>query len=239
LKVLVTIYFWLAFVLTAPVVVAIGFLVFAATAPFDPDRHVVHRYICAATFSYLRLNPGWRVSIQGREHLPQGACVLVANHQSMADVVAVMGLRFNFKYVSKASLFSLPLVGWMMKLARYVHLERGRVKSTRKMMDACRRWLRRGVPVLIFPEGTYAEGPQRLPFKRGAFQLAIEEKVPVVPVVVQGTTGLVEGDGPWLSPRCRIRVAVQAPIPPEALGEDAAGAGAEVRARFERWLAAG
>ena len=67
------------------------------------------------------------------------------------------------------------------------------------MMAQCRGWLRRGMPVLLFPEGTYSGGGPLLPFKRGAFLLAIEEQVPIVPVVIRGTAELVHEDGPWMN----------------------------------------
>src|ERR687887_371570 len=218
--VLTAAWFWIVFAPTAPVGFVLGIAVLLLTAPWDADRRALHAFICRWTFNYLRASPLWRVRVLGRERLPGGACVLVANHQSLADVVAAMGLFHPFKFVSKVSLFSLPLVGWMMSMARYVRLERGHAGSTRTMMIQCRRWLRRGVPVLIFPEGTYSPGPSLLPFKRGAFVLAVEEGVPVVPVAIRGTAELVRGDGPWLSARARIEVEVLSPIHPGEVGGD-------------------
>ncbi len=237
MKYVVSAFVWLVFAVTAPLHVLVGALVFLVTRPFDPDRRVIHAFICRFTFPYLRLVPSWKVRVEGRELLPRDTpCVLVANHQSMVDVLAVMGLFHPFKFVSKASLFQLPLVGWMMRMAGYVGVVRGRTGSIQAMMGECRRWLRRGMPVLIFPEGTYSEGGKMLPFKRGAFQLAIEEQVPVVPVVLQGTSGLIEGDGPWMSPRCSIRVKVLPPLPPAQLGEDAEALALTVRGRIEEVL---
>jgi len=235
-KYAVTAVFWLLFALTSPVGMVVGLLVALYSAATDPDRKLVHAFICRWTPAYLRAWPGWKVEVTGREKIPRGACVLVANHQSMADVVACMTLRSQFKFVSKASLFRLPVVGWMMRLARYVSVVRGRPKSMHRMMADCREWLRRGMPVLIFPEGTYSEDGSLLPFKRGAFQLAIEERVPLVPVLLTGTSGLVIGDGPWMSPRCHIRVAVQDPVPAAELGEDEDALAARVRERYQALL---
>jgi 1-acyl-sn-glycerol-3-phosphate acyltransferase len=225
---------WFAGVLllTAPLCFVLGTLVFAVTAPFDPQRRALHTFVCRWTFAYLRLWPGWRVRVRGREHLPTGACVLVANHQSAADVVAAMGLGTQFKFVSKASLFSLPLVGWLMRMIRYVRLERGSAASTRRMMDGCRGWLRRGMPVLIFPEGTYGEGGPLLTFRPGAFVLAIEEGVPVVPVALHGTADLLRGDGPWMAPRARLEIEVLPPRLPNSLGDDPAALAEQVRAQL-------
>jgi 1-acyl-sn-glycerol-3-phosphate acyltransferase len=236
LKLLVTALFWMVFAITAPLVVLSGFFVFAATAIFDRDRRVIHAFICRFVFSYLRLNPLWKVRIEGRERISGRPSVIVANHQSMADVVACMGLFRQFKFVSKSSLFSLPLVGWMMHLAKYVSLDRGKPRSTQQMLEQCRGWLRRGMPVLLFPEGTYSTDGRLLPFKRGAFLLAIEERVPLVPVMIQGTSDLVIEDGPWFNPRCSIRVSVLPPIEPAQLGDSEKDLMERVRRLFESRL---
>lgn len=238
MKYLCTAVFWLVFLVFAPLEFLVGVGLLLVMLPFDPNRRALHAFICRWTFLYLRIFPTWRIRVTGRELLPRGPAVLVVNHQSMADVVAVMGLHHPFKFVSKASLFKLPLVGWTMRMLRYVSLERGKPRSTHRMMEACRHWLRRGEAVLLFPEGTYSMGSKMLPFKRGAFLLAIEEKVPLVPVALSGTAELVEGDGPWMNPRANIRLTVLPPIPPAELGEDADALSQLVRERLEAALAA-
>jgi 1-acyl-sn-glycerol-3-phosphate acyltransferase len=227
--------FWGVVVLTMPLLFVVACLLFLVTAPFDPDRRVLHAYVCRSCHAYLHVNPLWRVRVEGRERIPRGASVLVVNHQSMADVAACMGLRRPFKFVSKASLFSLPVVGWAMRMLRYVRLERGRPHSTRAMLEDCRRWLRRGMAVLMFPEGTYASGDALLHFKPGAFVLARDERVPLVPVLLSGTRALVVGDGPWMAPRVDIRIRVLDPVdfPP---GADAVQVAAAMRERFAREL---
>jgi 1-acyl-sn-glycerol-3-phosphate acyltransferase len=234
-SVAVTLLFWPVVVLTLPLLFGVALLVFAVTAPFDPDRRVLHAFVCRTCHAYLHLNPFWRVRVEGRERIPRGAAVLVVNHQSLADVAACMGLHRPFKFVSKASLFAIPVVGCAMTMLRHVRLERGRPHSTRAMLDDCRRWLRRGMPVLMFPEGTYAPGAALLHFKPGAFLLARDERVPVVPVLLSGTRDLVVGDGPWMAPRVDIRIRVLDPvvIPP---GEDALHAANGMRARFAQEL---
>ena len=231
----VTVAFWAVVVLTMPVLFLVAVLLFGVTAPFDPDRRVLHAFVCWSCHAYLHVNPFWRVRVEGRERIPRGASVLVVNHQSMADVAACMGLRRPFKFVSKASLFSLPVVGWAMSMLRYVRLERGRPHSTRAMLEDCRRWLRRGMAVLMFPEGTYAPGDTLLHFKPGAFVLARDERVPMVPVLLSGTRALVVGDGPWMAPRVDIRIRVLDPIdfPP---GADAVQVAVAMRERFAREL---
>ena len=231
----VTVAFWLVVALTMPVLFLAATVIFLASAPFDPDRRVLHAFVCRVCHAYLHLNPLWRVRVEGRERIPRGASVLVVNHQSLADVAVCMGLHRPFKFVSKASLFSLPLVGWTMSMLRYIRLERGRPHSTRVMLEECRRWLRRGMAVLMFPEGTYAPGEALLHFKPGAFLLARDERVPLVPVLLSGTRALVVGDGPWMAPRVNILVRVLDPVEFPA-GAEAVHVAAEMRERFARAL---
>jgi 1-acyl-sn-glycerol-3-phosphate acyltransferase len=231
----VSIPFWLVIGLTVPVLFLVAGLIFLVSAPFDGNRRLLHGFVCGCCHGYLRLNPCWRVRVEGRERIPAGGAVLVANHQSLADVPTAMGLFRQFKFVSKASLFSLPIVGWAMLMLRYVRLDRGSPHSTRRMLEACRMWLRRGVPVLMFPEGTYAPGAALVRFKPGAFLLAIEERVPIVPVLLSGTRDLVVGDGPWMAARARIGIRVLEPVhlPVDA---DATGMAASFREMFAREL---
>lgn len=239
MKYAVTLWFWLVFLLTAPVLFVLGALLLAVTYPFDRDRRMLHTLVCGWCHAlWLHLSPGWRTRVEGREHLPRGPCVLVVNHQSAADILAVMGLGYQYKFVAKASLFSVPVVGWMMTLLAYVPIVRNSSTALHQLLVPCRRWLRRGMPVLIFPEGTYSKGGQLLPFKRGAFQLALEEHVPVVPVVVEGTSELLEGDGPWMGPRASIRVRVLPPVPPETFGPDPTALASRVRSLYEQTLSA-
>jgi 1-acyl-sn-glycerol-3-phosphate acyltransferase len=233
MRYLVTLWFGLLFLVTAPVCTVVAVLLWLVSTPFDRDRALLHAFVCRwCHWLYLGAWPGWRVSVEGRELLPRGPAIIVANHQSAADILAAMGLFHPFKFVSKDSLFRVPMVGWLMSLMDYVPVRRGRPHAMERMLEDCRRWLRRGVAVLIFPEGTYAPPGERLPFKRGAFRLAIEERVPLVPVVLEGTTELLEGDGPWMGVRARVRVRVLPPLPVEALGQDETALAERVRALY-------
>lgn len=196
---------------TLPVGYLMAVVLFVVLLPFDRHRVALHHFVTFWCHQYLKCWPWWHVRVEGREHLPKGPCVLIANHQSMADILALMGLRTSFKFVSKASLFRIPFFGWMMRRMKYVAIERGRLPSTQQMMETSEALLRAGVSVLIFPEGTYASGASRLRFKRGAFKLAQVCNVPIVPVVVKGTSELVFEDGPWFAPKSDVRVTVMPP----------------------------
>ena len=215
MRYVVTLWYWLIFCPTVVFGWCLAVPLWLLTKPFDPTQRALHLFVTTWVFQYLKIWPGWTVKVLGRERLAKRACVYIANHQSMADVVAVMGLRTQYKFVSKETLFTVPIVGWTMRMLNYIKVERGKPHSMHQMVEACRFWIRQGVPVLIFPEGTYSSDPKKLlPFKRGAFMLAIEEQVPLVPVFLRGTPELIHEDGPWMSPRASIRVEVQEPIVP-------------------------
>jgi 1-acyl-sn-glycerol-3-phosphate acyltransferase len=234
-SVALTLLFACVLLVTAPLCVLLGLLLLAYSVPFDRDRRLLHAFVCRWCVLYLRLNPAWHLEVTGRERLPAGASVLVANHQSLMDIIAAMALFHPFKFVSKVSLFRVPLLGWMMTFIRHVPLDRGRPHSTLAMLETSRAWLRRGMAVFFFPEGTYSDGQKLLPFRSGAFLLAIEEQLPLVPILIEGTRGLVDGDGPWLSPRARVRVTVLEPfVPPR--DADAEALAEEVRAMYQRRL---
>lgn len=234
---LTTAWFWLVVGTTLPVGYLMAVVLLVVTAPFDRHRHALHAFVGGWCHQYLRACwPWWRVTVSGREHLPSGPCVLIANHQSMADILALMGLRYPFKFVSKASLFAIPFVGWMMRRLQYVAIERGKLPSMQEMMARSEALLRAGEPVLIFPEGTYASGPERIRFKRGAFKLAQTCQVPVVPIVVKGTSELVFEDGPMFSSRSHVEVTVMPARPAPKPDEDEEDLARSLEAAYAAWL---
>jgi 1-acyl-sn-glycerol-3-phosphate acyltransferase len=198
-------------------------IVFLLTRAFDPNGRLLHLYSCAWAQLYFRGNPLWSLHVEGRAHLPRkGAAVIVANHESMGDILVLFGLFSPFKWVSKRSMFRVPLIGWNMWLNRYVGVERGNRASVVRMMESCGRWLDRGVPVLLFPEGTRSPDGQVQPFKDGAFQLALDKGCPIVPVVLTGTRDVLPKHGFVLRRHARCRVKVLEPVDPRSLGGELA-----------------
>ena len=163
-------------------------LIWAATMAFDPTRSLLHRYTCWWGQLYLRCLPGCRVRVEGRDKIkPLTAYVLVANHQSAADILALSALSVPFKWISKKENARIPFVGWNMSLNGYIWVEAGNPDSVQAMMDRCKSWLARGVSVLWFPEGRRSFSGELLPFHGGAFHLAAECGCAVIPIVIDGT----------------------------------------------------
>ena len=111
------------------------------------------------------------------------------------------------KWLSKETFFKIPLVGWMMRMAGDIPLVRGEKKSAVQAMKACAQRLDQRVSVMIFPEGTRSLDGELQPFKDGAFRLAIEAGVPVLPLAVNGAyTALVKGDWRFGVSNAEVRV---------------------------------
>ncbi len=223
--------FWTFLVASCPVLFIGALAVFVVTAPFDRDRRVLHLYSCFWAQFYFYVNPLWRLRIAGRDKLPwRGPAVIVANHESLADILVLFGLYRPFKWVSKASVFKVPLVGWNMRLNGYVSLVRGDKARIRQMMDDCRAYLRRGVPVLLFPEGSRSDDGRVKAFKDGAFRLAVEEDCPVIPVALTGTARTLPKHGFVLRDAVDCRVRVLDAVYPKDHGHDVAELRDHVRA---------
>ena len=207
--------YWVFIVATMPVLFLGAVLLFLVTVPFDRRRVAVHLYSCAWATFYVVANPLWRATVEGRDKLPwKGPAVLVANHLSMLDILVVYGLFRPFKWVSKAELFRVPVIGWNMWLNDYVPVLRGDRESIREMMDRCRAHLARGAPVMLFPEGTRSRDGRLGSFKEGAFRLAIEAGCPVIPLVITGTSDALPKHGLVLRQRMRACLRVLDRIDP-------------------------
>jgi len=134
-----------------------------------------------------RVNP-WRIHISGVENVnPNQVYVVVSNHQSLADIPVISHLKLDTKWLAKAELFRLPLLGWMLRMAGDVPVERSDRRQGAQAMLLCARYLRQRCSVVLFPEGTRSPDGEVLPFREGPFRLAIREQVPVLPLVVEGS----------------------------------------------------
>jgi len=186
--------YWTWFGLSAMVLFVAAVLLWLVTLPFDPHRRLLHRYTLWWSTLYVRCLPGCRIVVAGREKIAPGvAAVLVANHQSLTDIMALGMLQAPFKWVSKKEVFRLPFIGWNGTLNQYVSVDRGNLRSVRQTMAECRGWLERGVSLMMFPEGTRSKTGEMQDFHSGSFKLAAECNCPVIPVVVDGTFPIYRG----------------------------------------------
>lgn len=181
---------------------------------WDRDRRIFHGVAAWWGRAVMGLFPG-QVELRGFERLPEGACVLAANHQSMVDLLVLYLLPRPYRTVVKRALFWSPF-GLNVWTAGYVPTpRRGDPRGSRAVLEGCRAWLARGYDVLIFPEGTRARDWRLGRFRRGAFELAEEARVPVVPVAIAGTNDILHRSSLRLCLRpLRIVLEVLDPVRP-------------------------
>ncbi|MEM1029644.1 MAG: lysophospholipid acyltransferase family protein [Myxococcota bacterium] len=154
----------------------------------DPTRHRAGRFFRDLGVLAAKLNPMWDFQVHGSlpDYTP-GRTVIVSNHVSNSDVFLIAHVPYEMKWLGKASLFRVPVFGQLMQMAGDVPLERGTRDSVVEAMKKCRAHLDRGMPVMIFPEGTRSKTADLLPFKDGAFRLAVDAGADVLPLAVAGT----------------------------------------------------
>jgi len=166
--------------------------------PFDRKRAIAHMQCFWWSDAVITLNPYWKLQINGINNIDKNRTyIIIANHQSLADIVLAYQTKIQFKWVAKESLFKIPFVGWSMSLAKHIKLQRGNLGSIKKVYREAARWLRSGVSVLFFPEGTRSETAEMGDFHNGAFKLAIKEHVPILPILFEGT-GTAIPRGSWI-----------------------------------------
>jgi 1-acyl-sn-glycerol-3-phosphate acyltransferase len=199
--------FWLG--LGALAAVAVG-----GVARLCGDRHgrVAQACITAAFRAVVKLHPRYQLTITGMENLPARSSVVCPNHQSLSDVVYLFSLPLGLKWVIKRELFAIPLFGAAMRVAGYLEIDRGDSSSAFALMSRAKRYLEAGLSVLSFPEGTRSRDGSLQRFQSGPVRLALEAGVPLVPVGVVGTGGLLPRSGMSYPARAHVRIHIGPPI---------------------------
>ena len=180
------------------VVLCTVFMVLSAVAlvvcwPFDRARRTVHELSRVLVRIFFFIPPFWRQRVVGREHVdPHKSYVIVLNHNTVVDIPTLYLLPLNFRWVSKREVFRVPFFGQFLVLHGDICIDRGRAAEARDQMvaEGC-KWIRRGASVAVFPEGTRSKDGEIHRFKTGAFTLAKEAGVEILPVVLDGTATLI------------------------------------------------
>jgi len=154
-----------------------------------------------------------KVTLQGLHHIdPHATYIYMANHQSMFDILAVLAcLPVQFRWLAKAELFDIPVLGYGMVKAGYISIDRTDRRSAHRSLHEAAEKIASGVSVVIFPEGTRSPDGKIKQFKGGGFHLAIHSKKPIVPVVISGTHNIMPRGSLCIRPG-RITVSINPPI---------------------------
>ena len=186
-----TIFVWSCIVMATLV---LGFLALI-TYPFDRKGKVVHYYARLWGRVALLANRV-KVRMEGMENVKgKGPYVFMSNHQGSYDIFALLGtLPFQFKWLAKKELFSIPFFGWTMAAAGYISIDREGTRETVGAMNRAAQKIHEGMSVVIFPEGSRSPDGSIQPFKKGGFTLAIKSKVPIIPIAITGSREIMPKD---------------------------------------------
>jgi 1-acyl-sn-glycerol-3-phosphate acyltransferase len=136
---------------------------------------------------------GAKVSVEGQHFLPDGPVVLMCNHESDFDIPVLLGyIDKPFGFISKVEVKNIPILAQWMEVLHCVFINRRNSNEAVKSLRNSTKILRKGHSLLIFPEGTRSKGGPMGPFKIGGFRLAVEAKVPIIPISIHGTADLFE-----------------------------------------------
>ena len=185
------------------VIIVLGLPVLAllvlVTVPFDRTRRIPGLFLRRLGSTPTYVFPFWHVRIEG-EQPESGSYVCVSNHQSFLDIFGMARQRREMKWIAKEEIFKLPFFGLYFRLSGDIPVNRGDRESGGAALQKARWYLDRGMPVMIFPEGTRSRDGKMGAFKPGAFRLAIEAQVPILPVAVTGSAYGMPKGSPWIRP---------------------------------------
>lgn len=185
--------------------------------PFDRRRHAVHELSRLLVRLFFAVPPRWTRRIEGLEKSDRKkSYVIVLNHNSMLDIPALYFVPLDFRWVSKREVWKIPFFGQMLYLHGDILIDRGRgQQAMAQLLAEGSEWLGRGVSVAIFPEGTRSKDGTMRRFKSGAFQLAHEAGVELLPVVLGGTRSFVRSGSLLWNWRNRLTLRILDPVPAE------------------------
>ncbi|MBQ5594527.1 MAG: 1-acyl-sn-glycerol-3-phosphate acyltransferase [Alistipes sp.] len=191
----------------------LSWIAFFICYPFDKRRVVVHFISKLITDTVLGIFG--REVIGGENIDPKQPYVIVINHTSMMDIMSIYPLPLVFKWVSKREVYRIPMVGRLLFMHGDIVINRASTKEAMQLVHTRgMEWLKKGASVSIFPEGTRSKDGEIHNFKAGAFILAKDAEVPILPVVLAGTNNMVR-NRIFMNWKNRIRIKVLPPVTKE------------------------
>ena len=163
------------------------------------------------------------IHVEVREHLqPRQSYVFVANHQGPVDIFLIYGyLGRNFKWMMKKALRKMPLVGVACEKARHIFVDKSGPKAIKETIDKARATLQNGTSLVVFPEGSRSFTGHMGLFRKGAFQLADDLQLPVVPVTIDGSFDVLTRMAGFNFVHWHpLRLVIHEPIPPVGEGKE-------------------
>ena len=190
---MLTLLYFVVILVVAVVLYVASFIALVVCYPFDKKRVVVHTLSKWITDVIFGLPIFMKREVIGLENIdPRKAYVMVLNHNSMVDIISIYNLPLIFKWVSKKEVYRIPIVGQLLFAHGDIVINRASTKEAMNLVHTRGlEWLKKGACVSIFPEGTRSKDGEIHNFKAGAFVLAKDAGVPILPIVLDGTDTMV------------------------------------------------
>ena len=231
---------WVWFAIGTLIVLWVPVMLVARAVDRDPAHYYAGYTLRIMGRLLTYVNPFWDVALEGPfPENPRRPYVVVGNHFSQADPPIISRVPWEMKWVAKKQLFNLPVAGWLLRLSGDISVDRRRKRSRAQVLTTARDYLAKRCSVMFFPEGTRSRDGRVQRFSDGAFRLAIEEGVPVLPIAIDGTHEALPKHSIWFEPNPEpIRVRVLDPVQTDEHTPDQARAlQRHVRARIVRQIA--
>jgi 1-acyl-sn-glycerol-3-phosphate acyltransferase len=144
---------------------------------------------------------GVRAEAEGLENIPPGTCLFVANHTSNTDPPSIVGvIPRRVAILLKKSLLSIPIVGPAFRMGDFIAIDRDNPEKALASIKLAVSRAKSGLSFLAFPEGTRSRNGRLQPFKQGVFRMAIDARLPIVPVACAGAHRILPRDSFWINP---------------------------------------
>lgn len=164
---------------------------------YEEGEELIHKYVknwARATMKATGLN----IKVQGKEKIPEGPCLYIANHQSIIDIPLLIDVvDGKLGAVAKKELENVPILSYWCRAIHCVFMDRNNIREGLKSIQQATENLKNGSSMLIFPEGTRSKGGKMKDFKKGSLKMAMKANVPIIPVTIEGTYKICEGYDKW------------------------------------------
>ena len=179
---------WITMALTSVIITPFFLLVWVSTFWWDRRRVAAHLMGTFWAWHYQSLIPFWKLHLEGRKKIPWNRpVIMVANHRSLIDILALYKIRRPFKWTSKDENFRLPFIGMVLSLTNSIRIKRESLRSGAQFLSQAEDEIAKGSSILLFPEGTRSKTMEMRSFKEGAFLLAKKTACGVIPIVHTGS----------------------------------------------------
>jgi len=184
---------------------------------FDKKGRLVHFHVAVPWAKGILKVCGLKVKVKGLENIdPAKPHIYMTNHQSTVDIFALLAsIPVDFKFIVKQELMRVPILGFNMRRAGYIGIERDDPRKAVTSMKAAAERINKGASVLIFPEGTRSIDGKLLPFKRGGFNLALKSRCDIIPVAISNSR-LLAPKGSFRFKKGEFQIHFGKPIPLKA-----------------------